>query len=147
MINIENGEIIIENPTYCLNKNVKRTSFEKMFPKEYIRNTDDIKNGYIWFYIWGSIIGKESEMLLSLCFSPNDEIDSIHIYPHVNRNTKSDWKEWSEENFLKEKVVCNKWLSENFGLNECNKFSWGTFDSYCDRRSGSNGIIIRYSQF
>lgn len=145
MINTENGEIVIENLTYSLNQNVKRKSFERMFPKEFIRNTDDMKNGYIWFNIWGSIIGKESEILLSLCFNPNDEIESIHIYPYVNRNTKLDWCDWSEENFIKEKVLCDKWLKENFYFNECNIFSWGTIASFSDRRSGSNGIVIKYN--
>ncbi|MDF2883951.1 MAG: hypothetical protein K0R54_4516 [Clostridiaceae bacterium] len=145
MINTENGEIVIENLSYSLNQNVKRKSFERMFPEESIRNIDDIKNGYIWFNIWGGIIGKESEILLALCFNPNDEIESIHIYPYVNRNIELDWCDWSEENFNKEKIFCDKWLRENFNLNECTKFSWGTITLFSDRRSGSNGIAIKYN--
>jgi hypothetical protein len=145
MINVENGEIVIENFPYLLNHKVERKSFQKTFPKEFVRNIEDMNNGYIWFNIWGSIIGKDNEILIALCFNPNDEIESIHIYPHVHRNTKLDWCDWSEENFLKEKVICDKWLRENFYLNECNNFSWGTIASFSDIRSGSNGIIIRYN--
>ncbi len=141
MINIENGEIFIENLTYSLNQGVKRKSFEKSYPREFIRDINNINNGYIWFYIWGSIIGKDNIILMSICFNPNDEIDCINIYPHVNQATKLDWADWSEENFLKEKVICDKWLSVNLHLNESNIFSWGSISLYSDNRSG---IIMKY---
>jgi len=102
-------------------------------------------NGYIWFNIWGSIIRKDNIILLSLCFNPSNEIKSISIYPHVSQNIKLDWSDWSEEKFANEKVVCDKWLINNFNLKENNEFSWGTISSYSDKRSGSNGVIMRYN--
>jgi hypothetical protein len=145
MIYIQNGEIVVENLSYPLNSNIQRKNFEETFPKEFIRNIDDMHNGYIRFNIWGGIISKDHMNLLSLCFKPNNEIESISIYPHVSQNIKLDWSDWSEEKFAKEKMICDKWLINNFNLKENNEFSWGTISSYSDTRSGSNGIIVRYN--
>lgn len=145
MIYIQNGEIIVENLPYSLNSNIQRKNFEETFPKEFIRDIDDMNNGYIWFNIWGSIDMKGNIILLSLCFNPNNGIESISVYPHVSQNIKLDWADWSEEKFAKEKVLCDKWLIKNFNLKEHNEFNWGTIGSYSDRRSGSNSIIVRYN--
>ena len=145
MINIDNGDIVLENLQYILSHKTQIIDFENNYPKEFIRNISKLENGYTWFYIWGRIVKSDSVILISLCFDPKDEIQSVNIYPHVNFTTKLEWSDWTEKNLIMEKMICDKWLSENFNLDETNKYNWGSINSLSDVRSGNSFIMLKYT--
>lgn len=144
MFNVQNGEVILENISFKLNSNTKNELFDETFPKELIHNINDVGTGYIWYYIWGSIVNNDDLILLSLCFNPSKKLEIVEIYPQVLHNMVSDNPDYSKERLLLDKTVCDNWLKNQYGLKVQNKFEWGSISSIIDERSWSSFILIKY---
>ncbi len=144
MLNIKSGELQLENISYSLSSNTQKDLFDETFPKELIRDINDVHTGYIWYNIWGSILSKEDMMLISLCFNPSKALERIVLYPHVFPGAALRDSDWSKARFLEIKTVCDNWLRNNFKLNAHNEFKWGTISSVSDERSWSSSILIKY---
>ncbi|MFT4145426.1 MAG: hypothetical protein QM644_13310 [Mobilitalea sp.] len=146
MINIINGEVLLENIQYTLSFNTQIDLFSKTFSQELIRNIDDMKTGYRGYYIWGSIVDKEEVILLALCFNPSNHLGTITIYPFITPVTNFDDRDidWSKDKLLCDKSFSDDWLKRYFNLETENPYKWGNISSVIDERSWSSSIVIRY---
>ncbi|MDD7793074.1 hypothetical protein [Clostridium sp. 'White wine YQ'] len=139
MININNGNISINDGRFIITKSLTKNGFmnSNLYNDVISQQTHMFSN----YYLKPQLIGKD-KFIMTLVFNPSDMIYLVNICLS-NEGDKPTWDNWSQYEVLKIKNKNDEWLEKNIGKPPY-KYSWGEISSNYDPRSGSSMISIRY---
>ena len=139
MIDIENGNITMDNNSFVIRKGLTKDEFKKseLFKEVLNEQVHTFAN----YYLKPQLLGEKS-FSISLFFDSNGIINFVQI--SMIKDGISTWDNWSEKEEQKRKAEHDQWLKMNIGKTPY-KYSWGEISSNYDPRSGSSMITIRYS--
>lgn len=139
MIDINNGNIIINNGLYILKSGLQKNEF--INSGFYIENLIEDVSIYTRYFLKPQVIDGEY-FIVVIYFNKNDLLEFVDLALMHNGNVPS-WDNWSETEERKRKDEHDKWLEKSIGRPPY-KYSWGEISSDYDPRSGSSTITIRY---
>jgi hypothetical protein len=141
MIDIDNGDIYINNGNFVIKKGLSKNNFinSNLF-NEVLHQDDDI---YTRYFIKPQLIGNDY-FFINLYFDSKNILQLVDISMLDDDGSWPIWENWSEEKELSRRERHNKWLEDNIGKNQY-KYSWGSISSTYDPRSGASSITINYS--
>lgn len=140
MININNGNISINNGKFTITKSLTKNKFmnSSLFNDVLSQQTHIFSN----YYLKPQLIGKD-KFIITLIFNQDDMIYFVNICLCSDEGVPT-WNNWSKNKVLKIKDKNDKWLENNIGKSPY-KYSWGEISSNYDPRSCSSMITIRYN--
>ena len=140
MININNGNITLDDSCFTITKGLTKNEFinSNLFKDVLSQQTYTFSN----YYLKPQLIGKD-KFIVVLFFNQNSKIYLVNISISDDGSVPS-WTNWSEYKELKRKDLHDKWLGENIGKPPY-RYAWGEISSNYDPRSGSSMITIKYN--
>lgn len=139
MINIQNGNIDIDNINFTIKQKLTKDEFISSNLFADVLNNDEY--GYTRYYIKPQIICGE-KFAISLIFNPDGFLYMANIGIQSD-DVISSWENWSESREMQKKEFHDKWLEKNIGQPPYS-YTWGLMASSYDPRSGSSSINITY---
>ncbi len=139
MIDVENGNITMDNNSFVIRKGLTKDEFKKSELFEEVLNEQ--VHTFTNYYLKPQLLGEES-FSISLFFDSNEIINFLQI--SMIKDGIPSWDNWSEKQEQRRKAEHDQWLKMNIGKPPY-KYSWGEISSNYDPRSGSSMITIRYS--
>lgn len=139
MININNGNLKLDNGVMIGNKFTKEKFMVSKLFNDVVKNDD---YGYTWYYIKPQMICS-FRFIITLLFSPNGSLNTVTLCINSS-NELLTYNNYSEVRNQNNFVFHNSFLKEYVGEPPY-KYNWGTIASVIDQKSGSSHIIIRYN--